>query len=65
MIFVRKQHRSEVNVSHHFSPLHLRPAGDPRERTGEDQGCSLNPQALLNTKTNSKVFLSPLKRKPS
>lgn len=34
---------------HHFSPLHLGPAGDPRERTGEDQGRPLDPKALLNT----------------
>lgn len=33
---------------HHFSPFHLCPAGDPGERTGEDQGGSLNPQTLLN-----------------
>lgn len=33
---------------HHFSPLHLGPAGDPGERAGEDQGRPLDPQALFN-----------------
>lgn len=33
-------------VPHHFPPLHLRPAGDPGERTGEDQGRPLDPQTL-------------------
>lgn len=36
-----------LGASYHFSPFHLGPAGDPRERTGEDQGCSLDPQTLL------------------
>lgn len=38
---------------HHFSPLHLGPAGDPRERAGEDQGRPLDPQALFNKKNKS------------
>lgn len=31
---------------HHFSPFHLCPAGDPRERTRQDESRSLNPQTL-------------------
>lgn len=39
---------------HHFSPLHLGPAGDPRERAGEDQGRPLDPQALFNMRGEKK-----------
>lgn len=34
-------------AAHHFSPLHLGPAGDSGERAGEDQGRPLDPQALF------------------
>lgn len=41
---------------HHFSPFHLRPAGDPRERSGEDQGRSLNPETLLEEETENRAY---------
>lgn len=44
------------DVAHHFSPFHLGPAGDARERAGEDQRGSLNPQALLDQADKRDIY---------